>query len=126
MKKLTWRTERYLCVCMGFRKITEPVRTHACMCVHGRESAVSSCLHVLLPLFLSLSCLSPSNKAEYLFPLLQLSGPLKGTRDRADISVYMYGAVCGVPVFVCELFFSHSHTVLSACLITYPKCTVAS
>lgn len=100
-----------------------------CVCVHVRESTVSSCLRVLLPLcppLLSLSCLAPSNKAEYLFPLLQLSGPLKGPRDRADISVYMYDTVCGVRVFVCELFFSHSHTLLSACLITYPKCTVAS
>ncbi len=112
------------------------------VCVRERERERERECSLILPVYFTFSsslplvsplCLSPSNKAEYLFPPLRLSGLLKGVGDWADIRryvcVFVRVTVC-MCMCVCAraLLFSHSHphAVLSACLITHPKRTVAS
>lgn len=99
-----------------------------CVCVCEWEwERVSSCLSILLLSTLLPLCLSPCNKAEYLFLPLQLSGLLKGVRDQEDIRLYVCVRTCDSKC-VCVYVWLHSasHAVLSARLITHPKRTVAS
>lgn len=72
--------------------------SHA-VCVCDVYSIIPPLCFTFSPLLLALSpYLSSSNKAEYLFPSLRLSGLLKGVGDWADIRLYM---VC---VWVCVLY----------------------
>ena len=77
------------------------VNVCVCECV---QSHPASLFYFFPPPFVSPLCLSPSNKAEYLFPPLQLSGLLKGVGDWADIRRHVcvfVRATVSVRVCVC-------------------------
>lgn len=85
----------------GFSKI---IQSHSCLSNCARiqiADAISSCLFILLPVAPCLHphmsptpCLSHCYKAEYLFPLSQCSGLLKGVWDRAHIRQHVCICMC--------------------------------
>lgn len=86
---LSWRNKEFSTATVyGIQQDqVEPViALSVCVCV---QSHSASLFYFPPPPLLSPLCLSPSNKAEYLFPPLRLSGLLKGVRDLADIRRYM-------------------------------------
>lgn len=94
------------------------------MCVCVCECMLS---HPASPIFfppppVSPLCLSPSNKAEYLFPPLRLSGLLKGVRDWADIRQYVCVCMCD-SVCVCAAAAVLSLSHYAVCLSHHPSQT---
>lgn len=97
----------------------------SCRAIHSR---VCLCVYnLILPLYFTSfapplpprppPCLSPCNKAEYLFPPPQRSGLLKGARDRADIRRHVCICMCsGARVRACRL----------SSLILAPRCLPVS
>lgn len=97
---------------------------YLCACVCVCVSALSTCLSILLlpPPLLSPLCLSLSNKGEYLFPPLRLSGLLKGVGDRADIRQNVCVCTCdSVCVCVCAGASVLSLSRCAVCLSHHPS-----
>lgn len=96
---LTWGNKEFSIAIWDSASSGRASHGYVCLYMCVCDCTVSSCLSILLsppPLLSPLSslCLSPSNKAEYLFPPLRLSGLLKGVGDRADIRQSVCVRVC--------------------------------